>query len=64
MLLDGGLTLDDLSSSGRLATGRARAVTEHFAPVAQALGRLHGVRYGEAFAPLPIIGRLPASPHL
>ncbi|MGH3822026.1 MAG: 5'-3' exonuclease [Pseudonocardiaceae bacterium] len=29
-LLDGGLTLDDLPCSGRLATGRARAVAEQF----------------------------------
>ncbi|MGH9061519.1 MAG: 5'-3' exonuclease H3TH domain-containing protein, partial [Acidimicrobiales bacterium] len=29
-LLAGGLTLDDLPSSGRLATGRARAVAEQF----------------------------------
>jgi DNA polymerase-1 len=29
-LLDGGLTLDELPSSGRLATGRARTVAEQF----------------------------------
>jgi len=29
-LLDGGLTLDDLPASGRLATGRARAVREQY----------------------------------
>ncbi|MGH3886282.1 MAG: hypothetical protein ACRDSZ_06895 [Pseudonocardiaceae bacterium] len=29
-LLHGGLTLDDLPCSGRLATGRARAVVEQF----------------------------------
>ncbi len=29
-LLDGGLTLDELPSSGRLATGRAQAVAEQF----------------------------------
>ena len=29
-LLEGGLTLDELPRSGRLATGRARAVTDQF----------------------------------
>jgi len=51
-----------------LAQHGSQPIAEHFAPMAQTLGRLHGgrigVRYAEAFAPLPILGRLPASPHL
>ncbi|MGH3901291.1 MAG: PIG-L deacetylase family protein [Pseudonocardiaceae bacterium] len=51
-----------------LAEHGSQPIDEHFAPMAQTLGRLHGgrigVRYAEAFAPLPILGRLPASTHL
>jgi N-acetylglucosamine malate deacetylase 1 len=38
-------------------------INGHFAPMAEALGRLHGRRieraYGEAFRSLPILGRMP-----
>lgn len=51
-----------------LAQHGSQPINEHFGPMAQTLGRLYGgrigVRYAEAFAPLPILGRLPASPHL
>lgn len=53
----------------RALTGHlSQPIAEHFRPMAQTLGRLHGgrigVRYAEAFAPMPVLGRLPASPHL
>ncbi|MGH3856562.1 MAG: hypothetical protein ACRDR6_24350 [Pseudonocardiaceae bacterium] len=51
-----------------LAWHRSQPFDEYFGPMAETLGRLHGgrigVRYAEAFAPLPILGRLPDSPHL
>lgn len=43
-------------------------VTSHFGPMADTLARLWGARigtrYGEAFTPLPVLGRLPAASHL
>lgn len=46
----------------------SQPIAEHFAPMAETLGRLHGgrvgVRYAEAFAPVPILGQLPATLHL
>jgi LmbE family N-acetylglucosaminyl deacetylase len=51
-----------------LARHLSQPIDQHFALMAQTLGCLRGrrigVRYAEAFAPLPILGRLPASPHL
>lgn len=46
----------------------SQPIAEHFAPMAETLGRLHGDRigvcYAEAFSPVPILGRLPATEHL
>jgi len=46
----------------------SQPIAEHFAPMAETPGRLHGgrigVRYAEAFAPLPVLGQLPATLHL
>ncbi|MCE0540747.1 PIG-L family deacetylase [Kineosporia rhizophila] len=46
----------------------SQPIAEHFGPMAEALGRLHGARietaYGEAFRSLPLLGRLPAAGHL
>jgi N-acetylglucosamine malate deacetylase 1 len=43
-------------------------VTTHFGPMAATLGRLWGsrigTRYGEAFTPVPVLGRLPAASRL
>lgn len=51
-----------------LAGHVSQPIDEHFGPMAETLGRLHGGRigvpYAEAFAPVPVLGRLPASPHL
>jgi len=51
-----------------LAAHVSQPIADHFAPMAQTLGRLHGarigVRYAEAFSPVPILGRLPATAHL
>ncbi|MDG4830015.1 PIG-L family deacetylase [Solwaraspora sp. WMMD1047] len=41
---------------------RSQPINEHFGPMTEALGRLHGqrigVRHAEAFRPIPILGRL------
>ncbi len=46
----------------------SQPIEDHFAPMAQTLGRLWGARVGvafaEAFHPVPILGRLPAAPRL
>ena len=51
-----------------LTAHASQPIADHFAPMAQTLGRLHGgrigVRYAEAFAPVPILGRLPLTTHL
>ncbi|MGH3770719.1 MAG: PIG-L deacetylase family protein [Pseudonocardiaceae bacterium] len=51
-----------------LAGHGSQPIDEYFGPMAETLGQLHGgrigVRYAEAFAPLPVLGRLPNSPHL
>lgn len=51
-----------------LAAHVSQPIADHFAPMAETLGRLHGsrigVRYAEAFSPAPILGRLPATAHL
>lgn len=51
-----------------LAAHASQPITNHFAPMAHTLGRLHGgrigARYAEAFAPVPILGRLPITAHL
>lgn len=51
-----------------LAAHTSQPIADHFGPMADTLGRLHGgrvgVRYAEAFAPLPILGRLPAAADL
>ncbi|MFY1632313.1 PIG-L deacetylase family protein [Solwaraspora sp. WMMB335] len=49
-----------------LAVHQSQPITEHFGPMAETLARLHGgragVRYAEAFAPVPVLGRLPITP--
>ncbi|MFI0424554.1 PIG-L deacetylase family protein [Spongiactinospora sp. 9N601] len=51
-----------------LAVHRSQPIDEHFGPMAENLARLHGGRigtaYGEAFTPVPVLGRLPASDFL
>ncbi len=51
-----------------LAAHVSQPIASHFAPMAETLGRLHGGRigvpYAEAFSPVPILGRLPATAHL
>lgn len=51
-----------------LAAHASQPITSHFAPMAETLGRLHGgrigVRYAEAFSPVPILGHLPSTAHL
>ncbi len=51
-----------------LAVHESQPIADHFAPMAETLGRLHGgrigVHYAEAFSPVPILGRFPAIPHL
>lgn len=51
-----------------LAAHQSQPIADHFAPMAETLGKLHGSRigahYAEAFSPVPILGRLPATPHL
>ncbi len=51
-----------------LAAHVSQPIAEHFAPMAETMGRLHGgrigVRYAEAFSPVPVLGLLPATAHL
>jgi hypothetical protein len=51
-----------------LAEHRSQPISDHFGPMAETLGRLHGSRigaqFGEAFAPVPVLGRLPAGAYL
>ncbi|MDF5759040.1 PIG-L family deacetylase [Spongiactinospora sp. TRM90649] len=51
-----------------LTAHRSQPIDEHFGPMAETLARLHGGRigtaYGEAFTPVPVLGRLPASDFL
>lgn len=46
-----------------LAAHASQPIAEHFGPMAEALGRLWGMRvgvaYAENFVPLPVLGRLP-----
>jgi len=46
----------------------SQPIADHFAPMAETLGLLHGgrigVRYAEAFSPVSILGRLPATTYL
>lgn len=48
-----------------LAVHHSQPIAEHFGPMAETLARLHGgrigVEYGEAFIPVPVLGRLPAA---
>lgn len=50
------------------AHARTQPIAEHFGPMAENLGRLWGarigVRYAEAFTPVPVLGRLPAADSL
>jgi N-acetylglucosamine malate deacetylase 1 len=50
------------------AHSRTQPISEHFGPMAETLARLWGarigVRYAEAYTPVPVLGRLPATPHL
>ena len=47
---------------------RSQPIVEHFAPMAETLGRSWGARigvqYAENFVPVPVLGRIPASSHL
>lgn len=51
-----------------LTAHTSQPIADHFGPMAETLGRLHGgrigTRYAEAFMPLPILGRLPATTNL
>jgi N-acetylglucosamine malate deacetylase 1 len=51
-----------------LAVHESQPITDHFGPMAEALGSLHGQRIGadraEAFRAIPILGRLPATAQL
>jgi LmbE family N-acetylglucosaminyl deacetylase len=51
-----------------LAAHHTQPVTDHFGPMAETLGRLHGRRiqrpYAEAFRPAPVLGRLPPTHYL
>src|SRR5262245_23738515 len=48
-----------------LASHVTQPIGSHFAPMAEALGRLHGRRierpFAEGFRPIPVLGRLPAA---
>ena len=66
-------TIIDITSTWKtkqtaLAAHTSQPITNHFAPMAETLARLHGHRigthYAEAFSPTPILGRLPATTHL
>lgn len=50
------------------AAHESQPITNHFWPMVEAMGRLHGRRieteYAEAFRPMPILGRLPSAAHL
>jgi hypothetical protein len=50
------------------AHGGTQPIAEHFAPMAENLGRLWGARigaaYAEAFTAIPVLGRLPGVGHL
>jgi LmbE family N-acetylglucosaminyl deacetylase len=51
-----------------LRVHRSQPIEDHFGPMAETLARLHGARigtaYGEAFTPVPVLGRLPVAAHL
>lgn len=51
-----------------LAAHASQPIVEHFGPMADSLGRLHGRRierpFGEGFRPVPVLGRLPSAPFL
>lgn len=51
-----------------LRAHQSQPITDHFGPMTEALSRLHGYRIGttwaEAFHPLPVLGRLPATDRL
>ncbi|MGH3693471.1 MAG: PIG-L deacetylase family protein [Pseudonocardiaceae bacterium] len=51
-----------------LAVHASQPIASHFAPMAETLARLHGhrigVRYAEGFSCVPVLGRLPGTPHL
>lgn len=48
-----------------LQAHRSQPILDHFGPMADTLSRLHGMRIGtpraEAFRPMPVLGRLPAT---
>jgi LmbE family N-acetylglucosaminyl deacetylase len=56
------------AKTAALCAHRSQPIDEVFGPMADALSRLHGLRIGtaraEAFSPLPILGRLPATTEL
>jgi N-acetylglucosamine malate deacetylase 1 len=58
----------DVKEQALAAHGGTQPVTTHFGPMAVTLGRLWGsrigTRYGEAFTPVPVLGRLPAASRL
>lgn len=51
-----------------LAAHTSQPIADHFGPMADALGRLHGRRierpYAEAFRAVPVLGRLPETEYL
>lgn len=66
-------TIIDVSAHWRtkldaLRSHTSQPILDHFGPMADALGKLHGRRinaaYAEAFRAMPILGRLPAAPGL
>ncbi|GIG57175.1 hypothetical protein Lfu02_15470 [Longispora fulva] len=48
-----------------LLAHESQPIAEHFGPMAETLGRLHGHRigtgFGEGFRPVPVLGRIPAT---
>jgi N-acetylglucosamine malate deacetylase 1 len=58
----------DVKMTALAAHGGTQPITSHFGPMAETLARLWGARigtrYAEAFTPIPVLGRLPAAPHL
>jgi LmbE family N-acetylglucosaminyl deacetylase len=56
------------TKAGALRAHQSQPIAGHFGPMAENLSRLHGHRIGaahaEAFRPIPILGRLPATSRL
>lgn len=58
----------EVKAKALAAHGGTQPIASHFGPVAETLARLWGarigVRYGKAFMPVPVLGRLPAAARL